>query len=406
MNVLLICGKDVQKSLQDVCSKAKNKNVLDTVSQIGDDIVEIINKSYKPHMIVWGQGIEIKSDKSETDLLLEIHQAFPFIRIIVNHGKTDEFTDTLIKNNIYDIIARVVTENEFISVLNNPITSLEEYQSFNAPKYHKTTPKQSDRKKIVINKSSIILLCIILLLGIGIAVLKVNGKPSENTVTTEPTTETVTEKVTQLPTQKPTLVVTEKPTVIPVEVATQINTQIATQQTATSSSTAKSDTTQTATEKATKKTEKSNQQSTPQSPSPNSNTQTPVQKDNNNQTPIQQPVQQQEQPQIVQPTVQPTQPPATQPVQSNPQPVPTDDGKIYFDQTTYSVTTGTTFEVFVNGLSAENGCEWEIGNSSIVEFVSSQSTGVLLRAKERGTTMITSTAIKNGATCQAIITVR
>lgn len=403
MNVLLICGKDVQKSLQDVCSKAKNKNVLDTVSQIGDDIVEIINKSYKPHMIVWGQGIEIKSDKSETDLLLEIHQAFPFIRIIVNHGKTDEFTDTLIKNNIYDIIARVVTESEFISVLNNPITSLEEYRSFNAPKYHKPIPKQSDRKKIVINKSSIILLCILLLLGMGIAVLKVTGKPSENAVNTEPTTETVTEKATQLPTQKPTLAVTEKPTIIPIETATQTNTQIAVQM-ATSSSTAKSDTTQTATEKSTKKTEKSNQQSTSQNSSPNSNTQTPVQEDNNHQTPIQQPIQ--EQPQTVQPTVQPTQPPATQPIQSNPQPIPTDDGKIYFDQTTYSVTTGTTFEVFVNGLSAENGCEWEIGNSSIVEFVSSKSTGVLLRAKERGMTMITGTAIKNGATCQAIITVR
>ena len=110
---------------------------------------------------------------------------------------------------------------------------------------------------------------------------------------------------------------------------------------------------------------------------------------------MQQPAQQE--PQQSTPQVQ-------QPVQE-PQPV-VDDGLIHFDKDSYTVSEGETFDIYVTGLVASSGCKWTLTNSAVAEFVFSDTTKVTVKAKAKGSTVITGTAKSNGATCQVLVTVQ
>jgi hypothetical protein len=123
---------------------------------------------------------------------------------------------------------------------------------------------------------------------------------------------------------------------------------------------------------------------------------------------VQQPVQQPEQsvPQVQQPIQQPEQsaPQVQQPVQQ-PDPI-VDDGLIYFDKDSYTVAVGESFDIYVTGLATSSGCKWTLTNSAIAEFVSSDTASVTIKAKSKGSTVITCTAKSNGATRQVLVTVK
>lgn len=111
-------------------------------------------------------------------------------------------------------------------------------------------------------------------------------------------------------------------------------------------------------------------------------------------------MQQSEQP--IQQVQQPVQ--QIQPVEQPAQQI-TDDGQIHFDKDSYTVNVGETFDIYVSGLAAANGCNWNLTNNAIAEFVSSDVTKVTLKAKAKGSTVITGTAKSNGATTQVLVTV-
>lgn len=393
MNVLLICSKDIQKSLETMCVRAKNKRVLGTLNQVADNLVECIKSKYKPHCIIWAKGVEINTSKSELELIMEIHENFPYIRIIVNLGNdTDNIYDTLIGNEIYDVVKRTVTDVEFIKLLNEPLTSVEEVDRFNELQ-HKVVPTKQ-KKRLVINPVAIIILavaigliaaCIFLKNIVAIPNNTANQNATEASGTIEIQTEnsTIQEKVTEKHTEYATAAtqtVTEKPTKKEQEIATQ------------------------------KPTEK--KKSAPEGGGNNSggSNNNGSSADSSGNT-VQPPVQQSEQPvqQVEQPVQQPIQQieqsvQQIQPVEQPAQQI-TDDGQIHFDKDNYVVNVGETFDIYVSGLAANNGCNWNLTNNAIAEFVSSDVTKVKLKAKAKGSTVITGTAKSNGATRQVLVTV-
>lgn len=413
MNVLLICGKDMQKSLENMCSRARNKRVIGTVTQVDDNLVELVKTTYRPHCIIWAQGIELKTDTSELDLILALQNEFPSTRIIVNHGKSDELTTALVENDIYDVVTRIVTDVEFIDLLNTPLTSKEEYERFNKDTHKTKSATTKSRKKVVVNTKPIfICLAVIMLAAISVATLaknkQANIQSSEDV--TEASISIATEYVTdylsldygyEFPTEKETERLTER---------------------------SKEKVTQKATEKPKEKTHKSDKddkksdnnkdedKSTEQENSSNntgSNTssyqpiqQTPQQAVPQTEQPIQQ-APQQSTPQVEQPIQQEPKQSTSQvqqPVQQ-PQPI-VDDGLIYFDKDSYTVSVGETFDIYVTGLAASSGCKWTLTNSAVAEFVSSDTTKVTVKAKSKGSTVITGTAKSNGATRQVLVTVK
>lgn len=410
MNVLLICGKDMQKSLENMCSRARNKRVIGTVTQVDDNLVELVKTTYRPHCIIWAQGIE--TDTSELDLILALQNEFPSTRIIVNHGKSDELTTALVENDIYDVVTRIVTDVEFIDLINTPLTSKEEYERFNKDTHKTKSATTKSRKKVVVNTKPIfICLAVIMLAAISVAALaknkQANIQSSEDV--TEASISIATEYVTdylsldygyEFPTEKEKS--TEKPTEKPTEKKEE-------------ATEAKKDKADKDDKKDTDDKDKDGSELDNGSNSNNNGSSTssyqPIQ-----QTPqqfvsqVEQPVQQapqQSTPQVEQPVQQEPQqstPQVQQPVQE-PQPV-VDDGLIYFDKDSYTVKVGETFDIYVTGLAASSGCKWTLTNSAVAEFVSSDTTKVTVRAKAKGSTVITGTAKSNGATRQVLVTVQ
>lgn len=403
MNVLLICGKEMQKNLENMCSRARNKRVIGTVTQVDDNIVELVKTTYRPHCIIWAQGIDFKTDTSELDLILALQNEFPSTRIIVNHGKSDELTTALVENDIYDVVARVVTDIEFLDLLNTPLSSKEEYERFNRDINKTKSANVKSHKKIVVNNKPIfIFLAVIMLATISfVAVVKnVQADTNINEDTTEISLDVATEYVTdylvmddgyEFPTEEET----EKPTEKPTERKTEPPTEK--KEKATEEKPDKDD-----------EDKDKNEQDNSSNNNSNISYQTPVQQvPQQSISQVQQPVQepQQSTPQAQQPVQEPQQstPQVQQPVQQ-PEPI-VDDGLIYFDQDSYAVSVGETLDIYVTGLAASSGCKWTLTNSSVAEFVSSNTTKVTIKAKAKGVTVVTGTAKSNGATRQVLVTV-
>lgn len=417
MNVLLICGKDMQKSLENMCSRARNKRVIGTVTQVDDNLVELVKTTYRPHCIIWAQGIDFKTDTSELDLILALQKEFPSTRIIVNHGKSDKLTSAIVENDIYDVVARIVTDIEFLDLLNTPLTSKEEYERFNKDTHKtKSATAKSARKKVVVNTKPIfICLAVIMLATITVVALAKNkqtdAQTNENTteVPTDIATDVATEYVTdylllndgyEFPTEKETEKLTESST----EKAIQEANEKLKEKADKSDKDYKKNDSNKDKDKSTKQDNSSNNTGSNTSPYQ------PIQQTPQQSVPkIEQPVQetpQQSTPQVEQPIQQEPQqstPQVQQPVQ-NPQPI-IDDGLIYFDKDSYTVSAGETFDMYVTGLAASSGCKWTLTNSAVAEFVSSDTTKVTIKAKAKGSTVITGTAKSNGATKQVLVTV-
>ncbi len=414
MNVLLICGKEMQKNLEVMCSRARNKRVIGTVTQVDDNIVELVKTTYRPHCIIWAQGIDFKTDTSELDLILALQNEFPSTRIIVNLGKpNDELTTALIENDIYDVVARVVTDIEFLNLLNTPLSSKEECERFNKDTHKSKSATVKTRKKVVVNNKPIFIFLAIIMIATILFVVIMKTKQTDtsaNNSATEPSLEVATEYVTdylvmdnkyEFPTEEETEPPTEKPTERETEPPTEKKEQ--------------------ATEKPDKddkdKNEQDNSSNTSQAqvqqpvqqPQQSVQVQQPVQQPQQQYVPqVQQPQQQPQQsaPQVQQPVQQPQQsaPQVQQPVQQPDQIV--DDGLIHFDQDGYTVSIGETFDIYVTGLAASSGCKWTLTNSAVAEFVSSDTTKVTIKAKAKGSTVVTGTAKSNGATRQVLVTVK
>jgi len=381
----------MQKSLEAMCVRAKNKRVLAALNRVDDNVVECIKSKYKPHCIIWAKGVEISSSKSELELIMEIHESFPYIRLIVNLGSdVDNIYDTLVGNEIYDVVKRTITDVEFIKLLNEPLTSCKDVDRFNEVKHKAVATKQ--KKKFIVNPLAITLLAVVVGIVAACFVLKnitaSSDVPSKAATkpsgTIEIQTETVTEQAvaatekyteyavaaTQAATAKPTEKVTEKATQKPTEKATEKKKSIST----------------------------SGGNNSNNSSSGNINGGA----GGNSGNTVQQPVQQAEQPiQQMQPVVQQ---PVQQPVAEQQQQI-TDDGQIHFDKDSYTVSIGETFDIYVTGLAAASGCNWNLTNNAIAEFVSSDVTKVTLKAKAKGSTIITGTAKSNGASRQVLVTV-
>lgn len=404
MNVLLICGKEMQKNLEVMCSRARNKRVIGTLTQVDDNIVELVKTTYRPHCIIWAQGIDFKTDTSELDLILSLQNEFPSTRIIVNHGRSDELTTALVENDIYDVVARVVTDIEFLDLLNTPLSSKEEFERFNRDTHKAKSATVKTHKKVVINNKPIFIFVAVIMLFTILFVLFVKNKQSDHKPTenaTELSTAVATEYVTDY------LVIDDR-----YEFPTEEETEEATEK-------ATEETTEKPTEKPTEKKDKEDEEDKNEQDN-NSNTsqtqvqqpqqqyvQQPAQEQQQTTSQVQQPVQEPQQsvPQVQQPVQEQQQsaPQVQQPVQQ-PEPI-VDDGLIHFDKDSYTVKAGEIFDIYVTGLATSSGCKWELTNSAVAEFVSSDTTKVTIKAKAKGLTVVTGTAKSNGATRQVLVTV-
>lgn len=394
-----------------MCSRARNKRVIGTVTQVDDNIVELVKTTYRPHCIIWAQGIDFKTDTSELDLILALQNEFPSTRIIVNHGKRDELTTALVENDIYDVVARVVTDIEFLDLLNTPLSSKEEYERFNRDIHKAKSATVKTRKKVVVNNKPIfIFVAVIMLTTISFVAVVKNMQADTNTNedTTEPSLSVATEYVTdylviddryEFPTEKETEKSTEKPTEKETEPPTEKKEQ----------ATEKLDKDDENKDKENKEQDNSSttSQAQVQQPQQSVQAQQPVQQPQQQYVPqIQQPVQEPQQSvQVQQPVQEPQQttPQVQQPIQQ-PEPI-IDDGLIHFDKDSYIVKAGETFDIYVTGLATSSGCKWELTNSAVAEFVSSDTTKVTIKAKAKGSTVVTGTAKSNGATRQVLVTV-
>lgn len=381
MNILLISSKEERAAFEAVVKSAPNTNLINSLQTINDQFIDDLEERYHPHCIVWVNGVKVSNGKSEIDTLKEIKERYPYIRIIYFTGEEEyeNIIDELTELDIFDVVDRNITSVEFNVLLNEPFKNRRATDDFNKKKIRVVFPSKKKKK---FNLSLLLPIGILIVLAILIVVLLVvKNNPSENE--DEDVTESVTMVSSKSPTQATIFVLstnppTEKPTQTPTK-ATEKATEKVTQQP-----------TQKPTEKATEK-EKTTS-SGGNSNNPASGLGGAIQQ------PAQQPVQQVEQP-VQQPIQQ-----IEQPVQQ-PQQTVTDDGQIHFDKDSYVVNVGETFDIYVSGLVAANGCNWNLTNNAIAEFVSSDVTKVTLKAKAKGSTVITGTAKSNGASRQVLVTV-
>lgn len=391
MNILLVSPKEDKVQYESAIKSVSNANHLSTVSVVTEHFIGEIKERYNPHIIVWVYGVKMVNTQSELSTIKQIKDTYPYIRFIYfTNGETtyNKVSEALNKLGIYSIIDRSITNIEFGKLLKNPMKSSDEVIQFNKAK-HRTVPMQKQRKRnnfIIENFRMFIPLIILVILIIVLFVYKgVCNISSTANPATEPITEPVTESISEPPTEVATLYAS------PTEKETEKQTE----------------------QKTEKPTEKETELITEKPTEKDQNSVTIVNNTDSSklyqeQTPqIQQPVQEPQQTvsQVQQPVQQPQQsaPQVQQPVQQ-PEPI-ADDGLIYFDKDSYTVKAGETFDIYVTGLSASSGCKWELTNSAVAEFVSSDTTKVTIKAKVKGSTVVTGTAKSNGATRQVLVTV-
>lgn len=376
MNVLLVSSKEDRSTYETVINKAPNANLLSTVTNVNSKFLEEIEERYHPHIVVWVSGVKISNNKTDTETVEAIKETYPYIRIIYFIGEQsyEKVSKALINTRIYDIIDRNITNLEFNELLGKPFKTREEADIFNKKRLHRIKPT-NNRKKInisllfpcVIFGILLILIIVLLIIKSATSLENIEENATESTVATEVQTDTATVATlyavaTQVPTEKTTEKETEKTTEEPTEKPTERK-----------------------------------KSATESGENNNSNNGNSGNGSGGGVQQAEQPVQQVEQPvqQIEQPVQQ----------QQELQTQITDDGQIHFDKDNYTVKAGEIFDIYVTGLAATNGCNWSLTNSAVAEFVSSDTTKVTVKAKAKGSTIITGTAKSNGATRQVLVTV-
>ena len=394
MNILLVSPKEDKAQYESAIKSVSNANHLSTVSVVTEHFIDEIKERYNPHIIVWVCGVKMANNQSDLNTIKQIKDTYPYIRFIyfTNTEKSyDEVAKPLNELGIYTIVDRSITNIEFGELLKSPMKSSDEVIRFNKVK-HRPVSVRMQRKQnnfIIENIRMFIPLIILVIVIIALFVYKgVNNISLDDGTATEPLTEPVTESVSEPTTEVVTLYAspTEKETEKSTEKTTERETE--------------------------KPTEKQTERTTEKTTEKDENSSTTVNNNSGGTSHQEQPVQyeqpvQQSTPQVQQPAQQEPQqstPQVQQPVQE-PQPV-VDDGLIHFDKDSYTVSEGETFDIYVTGLVASSGCKWTLTNSAVAEFVFSDATKVTVKAKAKGSTVITGTAKSNGATCQVLVTVQ
>lgn len=389
MNYILFCSKGEIKQYKEFFKSAANSTLLAAENVLTTDKIDQIKDEYNPHGIIIA-GMEIDDVKTAVKYAAD---AYGDLTIILIHPGINNTDIEYLNQYTHRIITRAITAEDFTYIIDNSLGAYE-YEILN----QKTPGKKNlsvkkDRGKIsfianpkflVIGAAAIAV--IFLLLAVSTCS---SGEDENDTDVTEVTSAT-----------KPlnTGLVTEpsKPTERETEYAVFTSPSF-TQPTANSEETEED--TEKPTEKETNKPSSSGQtQQSQQSPQ----VQTP-QGGQNSSAPVQTPQQPVYEEAVTDPPAVSSQP-YTPPQSSTP--VIVDDGKIYLDPTTVTLKVGDSYDIYVSGLSAANGCNWDVQNAAVADFVNGDTTKVTIKATGVGVTVITATSKSSGATAQCVVTVK
>lgn len=381
MNYIVFCDKSEIKSYEKLFESAVDSKMLAAEPTLEKEKISELIRTHNPHGVIFANtNYEITQIKEALKL---INEKFGDVRTIVIYPDLDNENAEKIKNCATGLITRAVTSEDFTYIVDNKLGSYD-FQILNqkkiiAPakkKKYKTARGITDPKVLAITGGAVF---------VGVLIILIVGKscggtakpeetepsttlaselanPDEETLSEFPTEETATVSITfttQEPTEKSTEKLTEKPTEKPTEKKKKLNT---------SSSTS------------------SQVYTPPVSP------QSPASSQPASSQPVYEP----------EPVPVQTDPPYTPPASSE----IIDGGKIYLDPTSVTLKIGQTYEIYVTGLSAANGCNWSVQNAAVVDFVSGDTTKVVIKTKAVGTTIITATSKSSGATAQCIVTVK
>ena len=386
MNYVVFCNKAEKKSYEEMFKSAANSHLLAAESELSAKRIDEIKSEYNPHGVIIA-GIEYEAAKTAVKHISENYDDLKSILIYpdITKNEADE-----LRKYTQTVITRPVTVDDFAYIIDNNLGSYE-IEVLNSKKPEKVNIGVKGSRlgsffgKINLKVVLIIIAVIAVLFLLG---LLIYSKISSGEETAQPEEESVsvTEQFSETETET--------------EFETETNTEASTEQ---------SDTEPTAPQpEAADPTEKTTEKETSSSSSPQSQTsqqpqsQTPqqAQPQQSQQQTSQEPVQSQEPQQPVYETETQAQytPPASSEI--------TDDGSIYLDPTSVTLKVGQTYEIYVTGLSAANGCNWNVQNAAVVDFVSGDTTKIIIKAKGVGTTVITAASKSSGMSAQCVVTVK
>lgn len=381
MNYIVFCDKSEIKSYEKLFEGAADSKMLAAEPALDSNKISELIKQHNPH------GIIIANTDYEISKIIEavksINEEHSDIRTIVIYPDIETEKAEEIRKYTSGLITRAITPDDFIYIVDNKLGAYEirvlnEKKVTKASKGKKVSVFSFSPKKLIVAGGAFFVFILIVLIvsrsdGCGGNDEALETQPETEYEITFPTEETNVPTFATFPTEEKT-----SPTK-PTEKATDSTKP---------------------TEKATEKpTEKKNET---QSQSNSSTSQTSPQAPVSSQvTPAPEPVYP-VYPQEPEPVPVVTDPPYTPPASSE----IVDDGKIYLDPTQITVKVGQTFEIYVTGLSAANGCSWDVQNAAVADFVSGDTIKVTVKAKGVGMTIITATSKSSGATAKCVVTVK
>lgn len=376
MNYIVFCDKSEIKSYEKLFEGAADSKMLAAEPALDSDKISELIKQHNPH------GIIIANTDYEISKIIEavksINEEHSDIRTIVIYPDIETEKAEEIRKYTSGLITRAITSDDFIYIVDNKLGAYE-FEILNNKKAALPSKKRISAKglnpKLLIAVGGAVFIAILIML---IASKSCGG--ATGTDETEPTTELeLTESgdetepvLATFPTEKEMTSPTDKPT---------------------SPTKPTEKTTEKATEKPTEKKKPSSSSSSPaQVYDPPASSQAPVSSQPTYSQPVYEP----------EPVPVETDPPYTPPASSE----IIDDGRIYLDPTQITVQVGQTFEIYVTGLSAANGCSWDVQNAAVADFISGDTIKVTLKAKGVGMTIITATSKSSGAKAQCVVTVK
>ncbi|MGN1113449.1 MAG: hypothetical protein ACI4RP_09605 [Acutalibacteraceae bacterium] len=383
MNYIVFCDKSEIKSYEKLFEGAADSKMLAAEPALDSNKISELIRQHNPH------GIIIANTDYEISKIVEavksINEEHSDIRTIVIYPDIEAEQAEEIRKYTSGLITRAITSDDFIYIVDNKLGAYEirvlnEKKAANATKGKKASAINLSPQRLVIAGVAIFVFILIVLIvsksGDCAGEVAETQQETENdfTLPTEGTSESLLVTLPELEETEPTL-----------------------QTSPTEATTAPTKPTEKATDKPTEK--KNESQSQNSSSTPHTPTQAPI---SSQVTPDPEPVYPvyPQEPEPVPPVV--TDPPYTPPASSE----IVDDGRIYLDPTQITVKVGQTFEIYVTGLSAANGCSWDVQNAAVADFLSGDTIKVTVKAKGVGMTVITATSKSSGATAQCVVTVK
>lgn len=173
MNIVLVTDRKSVKNFEETI-KFENINLLGVETEIRADFVKRIAEHYNPHILVVSHGV--KSKTAFADLIPELLQRCPKLRIVYCFGRVDEnnernYLDTLkllSQYGIYDILDCAVYERgfrkRFIDILKTPMTAddlrqavihSEEQQTEHTNVFRQEFEKILDTTPVILSKTEV-----------------------------------------------------------------------------------------------------------------------------------------------------------------------------------------------------------------------------------------------------------